>query len=311
MSDNISSNKIKYLYILSQRYSGSTLLSFLLATHPDVSTIGERRKFYNKSIKTAEFAHHKARHCSCGERFENCPYLNEIRKRVLSRIDSNALATNTTEFNIYNNKYLNRIAYEIIRFYSINKWSLKWTPFSEKIKELCHFNFTLAHEILDYDNSRAFLDTSKIINHALFLSMIKEFDFYVVWLVRDPRAQINSALKYNKWSIEYAAQHWMQEMQENEKILKGLGLKSIKLRYEDLCRSPESELTNIFKFTGLDENQFSLDFRTQTQHIIGNGKMRLGNDKIIKERKEWQSELSAKQIKSIERLTADYTDLYA
>lgn len=311
MSNDISSEKIKYLYILSQRYSGSTLLSFLLATHPDVSTIGERRKFYNKSIKTAEFAHHKARHCSCGELFENCPYLNEIKKRILSKIDTSVLATNTTEFNIYNNKYLNRIAYEIIRFCSINNWSLQYTPFYKKIRNLCHFNSVLVREVLSLDRSQAFLDTSKVINHALFLSMMKNLDFYVVWLVRDPRAQINSAVKYNDWTIEYAAKHWMSEMEENGKVIKGMGLNAIQLRYEDLCRSPKPKLTEIFNFTGLDETQFSLDFRTQTQHIIGNGKMRLGKDQTIKERKEWQTELSTEQIKTIERLTADYAHLYS
>jgi len=61
---------------------------------------------------------------------------------------------------------------------------------------------SIIQEILDLDQTKAFLDTSKIINHALFLSMVKAFDFYVIWLVRDPRAQVNSAIKYNDWSVE-------------------------------------------------------------------------------------------------------------
>lgn len=304
MTHNTSTKKTKYIYVLSQRYSGSTLLSFLLATHPEVSTIGERRKFYNKSIKTKEFLHHKARHCSCGALFEDCPYLNAIKDKVLAKTNPADLNTNTTEFNIFNNKYINRIAYELIKFSKINK--LPFTPFQNKINSLLHFNEVLSQETLRLDGTSAFLDTSKIIDHAFYLSMIKNFDFKVIWLFRDPRAQINSAIKYNKWTIEYAAKHWIKEMEANELILTKMNIPFIKQKYEDLCANPEGELQNIFKFVGLDEQQFTLDFRAQTQHIIGNAKMRLGKDAKIQERIEWQTELTSDQIKKIETLTADF-----
>ena len=303
--------KIKYIYVLSQRYSGSTLLSFLLATHPDISTIGERRKFYNKSLRSKEFAHHKAQHCSCGQLFEACPYFNAIKARVLAKIDPAILINNTTEFHIFKNKYLNRIAYEIIQLAALSRPESQYFPFQNKINKLGHFNQTLVEEILDLDQTKAFLDTSKIINHALFLSMVKAFDFYVIWLVRDPRAQVNSAIKYNDWSVEAAAKAWKKEMIQNEKVLEKKKINFIKVRYEDICRATTDELQRIGTFTGLEASQFSLDFRQPTQHIIGNFKMRRGTDQKITERKEWQEQLSTAQVDIIEKLTEGYRTLYS
>ena len=303
--------KIKYIYVLSQRYSGSTLLSFLLATHPDVSTIGERRKFYNKSLRSKEFAHHKAQHCSCGELFETCPYFNAIKERVLARTDPAILSNNTTEFHIFKNKYLNRIAYEIIQLAALNRPESQHLPFQNKINKLSHFNQTLVEEILDLDQSKIFLDTSKIINHVLFLSMVKAFDLQVIWLIRDPRAQVNSAIKYNNWSVEQATNAWKKEMIHNEKMLEKKNINFIKVRYENLCRDTTGELQKIGDFTGLDANRFSLDFRQPAQHIIGNSRMRRGSDQKITERKEWQEQLSKTQIATIENLTGAYRELYS
>ena len=305
------SKKIKYIYVLSQRYSGSTLLSFLLGTHPDISTIGERRKFYNKSLRSKEFAHHTAKHCSCGKLFAVCPYFNAIKERVLAKIDPKILLHNTTEFHIFKNRHLNRIAYATIQLSALNHPKSKALPFQNKINKLGHFNQTLVEEILDMDQSEAFLDTSKIINHVLFLSLVDAFDFNVIWLVRDPRAQVNSAIKYNDWSIEKATEAWKKEMVHNEKVLQKRKINFIKIRYEDLCRTTTDELQKIGEFTGLDASQFSLDFRQPTQHIIGNSKMRRGEDQKITERKEWQEQLSVAQIATIEKLTKEYRHLYS
>ncbi len=307
----IKVKKPKYVYVLSQRYSGSTLLSFLLATHPEIATIGERRKFYNKSIKTSEFLHHKARNCSCGELFENCDYLNTIKEKTLARIDQKTLRTNTTEFNIFNNKYINRIAYEYVKFCTIQKIPLKYTLFGNRVKELCEFNEILATEILNHSQSKAFLDTSKIIDHTLYLSMIPSFDFHVIWLVRDPRAQVNSALKYNKLTLIQAVNNWKKEMVDNEKLLTKLNLNYIKIRYEDICSSPKDEMQKIFQFIKMDYKDFTLDFRSKEQHIIGNASMRLGNDKTISERKDWMTQLSSEQINTIEKMTSSYQHLYS
>ena len=283
-------------------------MSFLLGTHPDISTIGERRKFYNKSIRPNL---NETQDCSCGKTFQDCEFWSDIRDRLFSRISPSDLKTNVSEFRFYNNKYLNQIASESYKFSLLNGFPKLLQPFSGKAEKLCRFNQILTEEILKPETNSAFLDSSKIIDHALFLSQIKDFDFYVIWLSRDPRAQVNSALKYNDWSIEQATRRWKKEMKENARILRKTGINHTVLRYEELCKKPEKEMRRILSFVGMNADGFNLDFREQKQHIMGNRNMRLGTDTKIIERKDWQEKLSADDIKTIEKMTAGYRNYYS
>lgn len=307
----MAAEKIKYIYILSQRYSGSTLLSFLLATHPSISTIGERRKFYNKSIKSDAFAHHRGTLCSCGNTYKSCPYFNQIKQGLLEKVDPKLFTSNVTEFNISKNKRLNRFYQILIEKWVELKLPLSLLPFYAKVKQMNQVNQLLVEEILAIDGSSTFLDSSKSIEQIVWLHLIQKFDLYIIWLVRDPRAQVNSALKYNSsWNTDQAANYWKKEMIKNERILKKIGVKYIPLRYEDLCENPEQKLKDIFQFVGLTSDQFSLNFRNEERHIIGNGKMRLGKETKIVQRLEWKNQLSQEQIKVIENQTKDFRKFY-
>jgi len=300
--------KKKYIYILSQRYSGSTLLSFLLGTHPDISTIGERRKFYNKSIRPKS---NEIQTCSCGEKFIDCEYWSAIRSRLLQRVEESNLKTNVTEFRFFNNRRKHIIADKLYQFTLLYGLPKNLQAFSNKMAKMLDVNRILTEEILDLDGNNAFLDSSKIIDQALYLSQIEEFDFYVIWLSRDPRAQVNSAIKYHKWSITDATERWKSEMKNNARVLDGQKMNYTHLRYEDLCKEPEKEMQRILDFCGLDSDKFSLNFRSQTQHIMGNGYMRLGKETKIEERKDWQEKLKKEDIALIEKLTVDYQNYYS
>ena len=203
---------------------------------------------------------------------------------------------------------MHKVAFELLKFSVFNKLP---NLFSKKVRQLSQFNQVLVEEIMGVDGGKAFLDSSKSIDHTFFLSQIPEFDFYVIWLTRDPRAQVNSAVKYNKWSIEEATNHWKREMVDNGKLLKRMHANYIQLNYEALCRNPEKEMARLLEFVGLDTSAFSLNFREQTQHIMGNYSMRLGADTKIVERREWEKELSKNQINTIEKMTRKYQKYYS
>ena len=296
------------MYILSPRYSGSTLLSFLIATHPEVSTIGERRKFFIKSFKPN---HKGSQNCSCGKLFKDCDYWNALKQKLQVEYPPKTLTTNVTEFQLSTNKMVDRLAIEISKFCLLRKIPRTFWPLGKRIQLSCDFNLSLVKTVLQMDGTSVFLDSSKSIQHALFLSLIPHFDFYVIWLVRDPRAQVNSALKYNPWTVETAAKNWVSEVKMNQKILQKWKPNYLELRYEQLCKAPEKEMKNILRFVGLNENQFSLNFRDQSHHIMGNQSMRLGKDMKIVERKDWKSKLSKAQIEIIETLTKNYQQYYS
>ena len=209
------------------------------------------------------------------------------------------------------NKKLNHLVKKTIRFAATKKVNPAFWPKAKQLKAHCLFNKELVETILKIDKKSVFLDSSKVIDHVIYLSQIKDIELKVIWLSRDPRAQVCSALKYNDWTIEQAAKNWAVEMAANEKVLQAIDVAYRPLQYEALCRNPEKEMTAVLAFAGLDPTGFSLDFRQRTQPIMGNSTMRLGTDEKIQERKDWKEKLSPTQVKTIEELTVDYRHYYA
>ncbi len=251
-----------------------------------------------------------AQECSCGRPFVDCEHWNEIKERLLGRISPADLKTNITEFEFSTNRYLNRLGKEAYRWSRLNGLPKGWHLFPNKMQQLHRVNQTLVEEILTMENNRTFADSSKTIDHALYLSAVEAFDFHVIWLVRDPRAQVSSALKYNAWNVAEATERWKREMENNRRVLEGVGMKYHTLRYEALCREPKEEMVQLLNFIGLDAAKFSLDFRNTTRHIMGNRSMRRGTDTKIAERRDWLDRLSQEQIKQIETMTTDYQQYY-
>lgn len=301
-------DKINYIYILSQRYSGSTLLSFLLGRHPQIGTIGERKKFY---IHSFEKTGAQALSCSCGKPFPECEHWSTIKRRVTDRLGSLNTATSPTDFKFSNNKLIQKVSSELFKASCERNMPLLRKPLEAKLRYFKNFNRILVEEILRLDSAEVFLDSSKVIDQILFLSLIEDFDIKVVWLTRDPRAQVNSALKYNKWTVAQAIDYWKEEMRRNQYWLNKLNINYTSLNYEALCHDPETEMVRLLDFLKLDSSAFSLDFRQQTQHIMGNYNMRLGADTKIVERKEWLKQLTPEQISTIEKMTTGYTQYYS
>lgn len=249
--------------------------------------------------------------CSCGKPFPECDHWNTIKARLLDRLGMPKPDINPTEFKFSHNKYKEKLSTELFKASMTAGLPFLRKPLQSKLEAFKNFNQALVEESLKLDKAEVFLDSSKVIDHVLYLSLMDTFDIKVVWLTRDPRAQVNSAMKYNKWSAEEATRYWKREMEENEFWLKKLNMNYTSLNYEALCHDPKAEMERLLDFLELDTTLFSLNFREQTQHIMGNYNMRLGADTKITERKEWQKELSPQQIKTIESLTTDYQQYYS
>ncbi|MEO7296294.1 MAG: hypothetical protein ABIZ57_09125, partial [Candidatus Limnocylindria bacterium] len=65
----------RYVYLASNAYSGSTLLSFLLGAHPQVGTVsdvsGQRREQMMSTFP-----------CSCGQLMTDCPFWRAVAAEV-------------------------------------------------------------------------------------------------------------------------------------------------------------------------------------------------------------------------------------
>src|SRR5688572_19952802 len=70
------STKPTVLYIAGTGHSGSTVLSFILNTHPEIFAIGEMHAPPFPADRPSE------RMCSCGETVVNCPFFSSMEERL-------------------------------------------------------------------------------------------------------------------------------------------------------------------------------------------------------------------------------------
>jgi len=300
---SIKEPKNKLIYVVSSRYSGTTLLSAILGAHPDISTIGERKKFYIKSLRPSGTGRLD---CSCGKLYSECEYWSEIRDEIIRQVPGKDLNTDVTQFVFYQNKLINRLSRKVTQNLIATNRSIRYTPFAGRVEKICQINELLINKSLEMDGNTVFVDSSKPIEHALYLSLIENFDFYVIYMVRDPRAQSASAIKYNKWSIEQAAQTWLAEHQKIRKILNSWKVKKFELTYGSFCREPEKYLKAMLDFAGVDSSRSSLDFSSTPRHFSGNKPMLKSKTSEIRERKDWIERLSPEDVRKIEDIAMDF-----
>ena len=67
-------NKINVVYLAGVSYCGSTLLSFILNTHPQIFSIGEMGPY-------APFENGGYR-CSCGSNIQECPFVIKVKDNM-------------------------------------------------------------------------------------------------------------------------------------------------------------------------------------------------------------------------------------
>jgi hypothetical protein len=293
----------KLLYLVSSRYSGSTLLSYVLGANERISTIGERRKFYSKSIRPDPYVNQ----CSCGKTFRECAYWEAIRERFLERVGGEGkVIPEFTYFKFYNNSAFFHLYHRALKTALLSGMAVPGNPLFGRLGKLVQQNDLLVDTILELDDNDIFFDTSKPAEHAVYFSELSEFEVSTIWLVRDPRAQVISALKYNKWTLERACREWIGEYELSRRLLARPRCSFIKIGYEDFCRNPLSTLAGIGTFAGLGITDWDIDFRSKEQHIMGNSRMRFGNAGEISERTEWKDKVSPADKLKLESLLKDY-----
>jgi hypothetical protein len=81
------------------------------------------------------------------------------------------------------------------------------------------------------------------------------------------------------------------------------------LNYEEMCQKPEATLRTLCEFLGMDTSRIILDFRSRTQHVLGN-EMRLNSGSDIRVDERWRTALSPEDLKIFEEVAGDANRKY-
>jgi len=315
-------------YILSASHSGSTLLTMLLNSHPEVATIGERLTGYPGDLSWYL--------CSCGCKIRECHFWQGVASAMRkSGIDFH-LENFGTEFCMPDSRIAAWLlgplhhgpTLELLRDVGLKLF----THWPSIFPEIIFANEILVDAILKYYHARLFVDKGNRALRLKYLLRIPSFDLKVIRLIRDGRAVALTYIdpaefadarvpakrgggtgwkrKDEQLSMAQAAHQWRRCNEEAENILNRLDKSQwIEVRYEELCKDTENTLDRLFKFFGLNPDKRARDFRSVEHHVLGNG-MRLDRTSEISLDERWRSVLSEEDLRIFESVAGKINRKY-
>ncbi len=293
------------IYIASPSFSGSTLLTFLLASHPDIATIGELKWW---SVDLEDYR------CSCGELLKECGFWASVRSEMASRGIEFDLADPKTRFRLSEHGVGDRVLRARVRgrlFETVRSGLLATLPgLSRFYAETIHRNRNVMQVVMALQGGRMFLDGSKEPIRLKHFAQAGGFNIRVIHLIRDGRAVTNSGIKNQQLTVERSAREWVLSHRQIERLDRHLAPNRLmRLRYEDLCADPGGNMREVFEFLGLDAAKADQDFHAGEQHILGN-RMRLTFSSKIELDEKWRSMLTTADLEVFERIGGELNRRY-
>ena len=291
---------IDLVYIMSPSYSGSTLLTLLLAGHPSISTIGE--------LKATSMGDVDNYFCSCGSKIRQCAFWTRLVKNLADEGVALDLSDLGTHFQAksFVADHLLRCSLRGSAFEVFRDSATRLLPGAHgRLQAVLQRNLMLVKAIMKIQGGEVFLDASKDPLRLKYLLDSNYWRIRVVYLLRDGRGTTNSFLRHDSISMSAAAQQWQHAQAECARIITSLpGNSWIQIHYEDLCRDPDRVMDVVFGFLGLSCDFDVTAFQAQSHHVLGN-QMRLNSAGSISLDQKWKRMLTPSDL-AISIITAAF-----
>lgn len=289
--------RVRYIYLSSTSYSGSTLLARLVNAHPQVVSIGELSNVIGRLFKEGQIDEYA---CSCGKEIRECSFWLDVQQECVRR----GIALDLHSFGTQLDSGLGSLANSLLFGAAGNLLPIQYllnlvfTRRISMVKEQMERTLVVAESVVSVDSADVFFDTSKNVGRVLFLLHHSGIDFKLLHLSRDPRGFLNSYLKHKGENADprRALSYWKRTHQSAILIERVLGEAAYcQIRYEELCRNPRQVFRTLFQFIDLPYVDVVEEAKTHPHHIIGNA-VRLRPFEGIHLDSSWKRELTSKQI---------------
>lgn len=284
-------NKPTMIYIMSPSYSGSTLLTFLMANHPEISTIGE--------LKATSLGDISSYTCSCGSPLLECEFWSNLQSGLKAEgieFRPDDFGTNFSSENGFTHKLLSARVRGGLKE-KLRMCLLKYGPAASEYRHIMRRNKVIADKICELQGGRVFMDGSKNCNRLLYFVDSGLWDVKVVNLVRDERGQLCSLMRREKTSMGQTIQRLIQVREEQKLTLSVIGKENyINIDYSKLCSDTLATLNKIYDFIGIASVE-DANLDKNRHHILGNS-MRLSNVNEIRVDDRWKQDLTEQDLQA-------------
>ena len=293
---------IDLLYIASPSFSGSTLLTLLLAAHPRIATVGE--------LKGTSMGDVDAYSCSCGQPIRQCAFWRALQGALAARGVAFDVARFGTHFRFERAGALaNRLLGARLRGKAAERGrrlALALVPGAgAEMRQILARNRALAETVCALRGADVVLDGSKDPVRLKYLAESGGWRPRVIHLVRDGRGFASSYMRIYECGMDTAAREWRATNLECEELLGRLPANAgLRLRYEDLCRDPPAALRRCFALAGLAEPPAAAsgDVRAAVEHHIVGNAMRLKPEAKIELNEKWRATMAPADLAAFERI---------
>jgi hypothetical protein len=283
--------KKKILLITSAGRSGSTVLSKILNELEDAFNVNELAFMPLNGIE-------KNYPINTGERFSDSAIWQAILRNYKQRNKVDYLHYRPDQ--IPNTREL--VANDVLPFYTADL---------KKIARYKNALNDLYQAIFEETNANLIVDSSKVIPYVNTVAQLKDFDVYVLHLVRDPRAVAYSWQKtIKRKDVEEGTELFMEEYsprkssiswqllnQAAHTLQKNGSLRYHFLKYEDFAQAPQLHLAQLLHFLEYPTDAIQIENNTvklrRTDYgIWGNPNVRQQRDQLhIRYDSAYQSKL--------------------
>ncbi len=291
--------------LLSSSYSGSTLLSMLVCSHPNVIGFGDTYNYQFVNL-------HETR-CTCGASPSfTCPVRIEIENQMKQRgADFEWLTSNPTP--IFDFSRTNKKAANLSR-------KAGWVPLCRALPDTARLKLFSRY----YRENKIFMEAMASVGDyshyfdgcktLLRLELLRTIfpETKVVHLIKNPNAYLHSYLKRKKlgyraivngWFRYNASAHGFRDLLGSERYLL--------VTFEELTKNPEESLQEIYRFIDVPEREGSLDqwIEMNKIHVIGSETKNFFRQ-VDEKAPKWKTDLDREQLDYVAKRAAEASWLH-
>jgi hypothetical protein len=248
----------RFVFILSDMRSGSTLLDQLLGAHPLIQSAGELHWLaaYATQDRTQYDPAHEL-NCTCGFSVPRCPFWMAVEAEMGRPLSTLRLRA---ELPGLQKRLLDRFPGLFRR-----RWLQKWLAGAR----LAEDSIALNEHLLDVSGRLHLVDSSKSTLRFRAIHDTRPASTRGIILKRDCRAIVHSKMKRGH-SLTSAAIGWRNKMQQIAALTADLPADHLHvLSYESLCQEPEQELRRLCTYLDVDFDGSMLIRPATVGHHIG------------------------------------------
>lgn len=310
----VAEDAVDAIVVVGMAYSGSTMLAMLLDQHPDVVSLGEVRGPVPLAGALEDFP------CACGDRLVRCRLWADIAAEMEAaghafsvhdwrlRLDALDIESNERSRSRLAVRQLVDRSLRVNRMDEARDHLIRMVPrFDRQLRDRIARNEAFIDAARRATATSTLADTSKDPVRAVRLRRWTDRRILVVHLVRDSLGAVASWRHHRsesgrRASVAQAVRAWERSAAAAERIERAVPVSAfVRIRYEDLCADPATEVGRLFASAGLRAHAVEPTVGGG-HHVIGN-RVRLAGPQPVRLDERWQDRLSRREAEAIARRT--------